>query len=57
MTPQETATLALAEYQRQKALKALRLRQIERFRYRQWYESLDLEPGRVPYGASQPQSC
>ena len=54
MTPQEDATLQLSQWQRERSLKALRLRQIERFRYRQLIERLgQFEPGEVPYGAGR----
>lgn len=56
MTPQEEATLQLSQWQRERTLKVLRLRKIERFRYKQWLASFAGEPGEVPYGASQPES-
>lgn len=54
MTPQEEATLLLSQWQRERQLKVLRLRQIERFRYKQLLEWLGrFEPGKVPYGVKQ----
>lgn len=50
MTPQEDATLLLSRWQRERELKALRLRKIEAFRYRRWLDAMDVEPGKTPYG-------
>jgi len=49
----DDALLLFSLWQRQETLKAKRLRLIERWRYRQWLNSFDLEPGKAPYGVYQ----
>jgi len=54
VTAQEDATLQLEQWQRERALKALRLRKIERWRHQRLIEWLGtFEPGAAPYGVAQ----
>jgi len=54
MTPQEEATLLLSKWQRERALKELRLKKIERWRYKRFIDWLgNFEPGPAPYGVRQ----
>jgi hypothetical protein len=54
MTPQEDATMQLSTWQRERDLKTLRLRKIERWRYKALLASFDNhEPGEAPYGVGR----